>query len=101
MTSLTILMAEDDPDERFLMEQALPETRPCVGLRFAEDGQDLKEFLLKLGNLGSELKIRPHGFPEPLDLSSRKPFKTALHHQKGFQLLPIASSHAHRRGARI
>jgi hypothetical protein len=83
------------------MEQALLETGTCVGLRFAEDGKDLKEFFLKLRDLGSELKRRPHGCLEPLDLRGRKPFKMALHHQKGFPLRPIVFSHARRTGARI
>jgi hypothetical protein len=38
-------------------------------------GADFREeFLLILGDLGPELKIRLFGCPEPLDLGTRKPF---------------------------
>lgn len=60
-----------------------------------------KKFSLEPGNLGSELKIRPHGCPEPLDLRSRKPFKIVLHHQKGFQLITIVFAKTHRIRARV
>ena len=54
-----------------------------------------KVFSLKPGNFCSELKIRLDARPERLQLRSRKPFKIVLHHQKGFQLIPIVLGHAH------
>ena len=43
--SVTILMAEDDPDDRLLMQEAFDESRVCNELRFVEDGQELVEYL--------------------------------------------------------
>jgi CheY-like chemotaxis protein len=50
MLGFTILMAEDDPDDRFLMEQAFLETRTAGDLRFVEDGEELMRYLLRSGN---------------------------------------------------
>jgi len=49
MSGFTILMAEDDPDDRFLMEQALGDI--CTGrdLRFVEDGEELMAYLRRSG----------------------------------------------------
>lgn len=49
MGCITILMAEDDPDDRFLMEQALDDI--CTGrdLRFVEDGEELVAYLRRSG----------------------------------------------------
>ena len=42
-------MAEDDPDDRFLMEQAFMEIGNHVDLRFVEDGEELMHYLLRSG----------------------------------------------------
>jgi CheY-like chemotaxis protein len=47
----TILMAEDDPDDRFLMEQAFLEIGNHVDLRFVEDGEELIHYLLRSGGM--------------------------------------------------
>lgn len=44
---LTVLMAEDDPDDRFLIEQAFTESRVSGTLRFVEDGQELMDYLFR------------------------------------------------------
>jgi hypothetical protein len=41
MSSFTILMAKDDPDDRFLMEQAFLEIGNQLDSRFVEDGEEL------------------------------------------------------------
>jgi CheY-like chemotaxis protein len=49
MSCIVVLVADDDPDDRFLMEQALLETGSCVDLRFVEDGEELMHYLLRSG----------------------------------------------------
>jgi CheY-like chemotaxis protein len=50
MSSFTILMAEDDPDDRFIMEQALRELGTDADLRFVEDGEELMRYLRRCKN---------------------------------------------------
>jgi CheY-like chemotaxis protein len=60
MGCITILMAEDDPDDRFIMKQVLRESGTCVDLRFVEDGEELMGYLLRLGKYAdAELSPRP------------------------------------------
>ncbi|MBM4073293.1 MAG: response regulator [Planctomycetes bacterium] len=44
-----ILMAEDDPDDRLMAEQALRQYRLKNGIRFVEDGQELMDYLRRQG----------------------------------------------------
>jgi len=45
----TILMADDDSDDRFLMARAFQELDMDVGLRFVRDGEELMHYLLRRG----------------------------------------------------
>jgi CheY-like chemotaxis protein len=45
----TVLMAEDDPDDRFLIEQAFLEVQSRGDLRFVEDGEELISYLVRSG----------------------------------------------------
>jgi CheY-like chemotaxis protein len=71
MHDFTILMAEDDPDDRFLMEQALGEVVTSPDLRFVEDGEELMHYLRRSGRY-----IDPSFSPRPalvfLDLNMPK-----------------------------
>ena len=49
MSCYTILMAEDDPDDRFLVQEALRELGSCGDLRFVEDGEELMQYLGRSG----------------------------------------------------
>lgn len=42
----TILVADDDPDDRLLLEDALTETNLARSLYFVEDGEELMDYLL-------------------------------------------------------
>jgi len=42
---ISILVAEDDPDDRLLMEEALEENRLANNLHFVEDGEQLMDYL--------------------------------------------------------
>ncbi len=46
---ITILIAEDDPDDRLLTQRALEMSRVVNDLRFVEDGEELMEYLLHKG----------------------------------------------------
>ena len=49
MTPITILMADDDPDDRLLAAEALRESRVGNDLRFVEDGEQLLDYLRRRG----------------------------------------------------
>jgi CheY-like chemotaxis protein len=42
---ITILMAEDDPDDRMLVQEAFEESRLMNDLRFVEDGEQIMAYL--------------------------------------------------------
>ncbi|HEX7974475.1 MAG TPA: response regulator [Anaerolineales bacterium] len=46
---IVILMAEDDPDDRFLSEEALKEARVINDLHMVEDGEELMDYLCRRG----------------------------------------------------
>ncbi|HEX9013527.1 MAG TPA: response regulator [Anaerolineaceae bacterium] len=46
---VVILMAEDDPDDRFLSEEALKEARVINELHVVEDGEELMDYLCRRG----------------------------------------------------
>ena len=43
--SITILMADDDDEDRMLTKEAWQESRLANDLRFVEDGEELMEYL--------------------------------------------------------
>lgn len=46
---ITILVAEDDPDDRLLTQEALAESRVANDLRFVENGEELMDYLKQRG----------------------------------------------------
>lgn len=50
VTSITILMAEDDPDDRFLAQEALEEARLANRLCFVHHGEALMDYLYRRGD---------------------------------------------------
>ncbi len=75
---ITILVAEDDPDDRLLARQALEQSRLIGDLRFVEDGEELIDYLHHRGNYSD-----PGTSPRPglilLDLNTpRKDGREAL-----------------------
>jgi CheY-like chemotaxis protein len=46
---ITILMADDDPDDRLLAAEAMRESRVANDLRFVEDGEQLLDYLHRRG----------------------------------------------------
>ena len=75
---ITILMADDDPDDRQLTKEAFEESRLANDLRFVEDGEELLDYLHRRGKYAA-----PGAAPRPglilLDLNMpRKDGREAL-----------------------
>jgi two-component system response regulator len=68
---ITILMADDDPDDRQLTREAFEEARLANDLRFVEDGEELMDYLRRRGKYAD-----PAASPRPglilLDLNMPK-----------------------------
>src|SRR5580658_565478 len=47
--SVTILIADDDPDDRRLTKEAFDESKVVNDLRFVEDGEELLDYLNRRG----------------------------------------------------
>jgi len=56
---VTILMADDDPDDRMLMKKALDQNQTPHHLRFVENGVDLMDYLPVRVNYLEEKAIKP------------------------------------------
>lgn len=75
---VTILMADDDPDDCMLAQEALAESRLANDLHFVSDGEELLDYLYRRGKYA-----QPHSAPRPglilLDLNMpRKDGREAL-----------------------
>jgi two-component system response regulator len=80
--AITILMADDDPDDRQLTKEAFEEARLANDLRFVEDGVELLDYLHRRGKYAD-----PASSPRPgiilLDLNMpRKDGREALQELK-------------------
>ncbi len=68
---ITILMADDDPDDRMLTKEAMQEALVINELRFVEDGEELMDYLHQQGQYAD-----PDSSPRPglilLDLNMPK-----------------------------
>lgn len=53
--AITILIADDDPEDRMLMEEAFVESRLANALRFVEDGEQLMDYLYQRGHYADPL----------------------------------------------
>jgi two-component system, response regulator len=56
---INILMADDDPDDRMLMKEALEENNIPNVLEFVEDGAELMDYLTKKGRFVLEKTVKP------------------------------------------
>jgi CheY-like chemotaxis protein len=53
---INVLLAEDDPDDRYLISEALDESRLNIHLYIVEDGDELLDYLNRRGNYTDEAK---------------------------------------------
>ena len=75
---ITILMAEDDPEDRMLTQDAFQESRLANDLRFVEDGEELMDYLYRRGKF-SDPALSPRPGLILLDLNMpRKDGREAL-----------------------
>lgn len=84
---ITILMADDDPDDRLMTREAFEEARLGNDLRFVEDGEELMDYLLRRGPY-TEPKTSPQPGLILLDLNMpKKDGREALQEIKADPLL--------------
>ena len=61
---IVILMADDDPDDRMLTQEALEESHLVNELHFVEDGEELMDYLQRRGKYSSPSKSpKPGRYP--------------------------------------
>ena len=53
---VTILMAEDDPEDRMLTQDGFEESRLANDLRFVEDGEELMDYLYRRGKFSDPVQ---------------------------------------------
>jgi CheY-like chemotaxis protein len=76
---ITILLADDDADDRMLARDALVESRLANDLRFVEDGEDLMDYLHRRGRYAGDPAAAPRPGLILLDLNMpRKDGREAL-----------------------
>ena len=56
---ITILIADDDADDRMMMREAFEENRLANDLRFVQDGEELLDYLLGTGAYAGGALARP------------------------------------------
>jgi two-component system response regulator len=56
----TILIADDDADDRMMLKEALEENSFSHSVHFVEDGEELLDYLHQRGKFLSKKVIRPH-----------------------------------------
>jgi two-component system, response regulator len=56
---ISILMADDDPDDRMLMQEALAENKIANSIYFVENGEELLDYLNKTGKYKNEKCVTP------------------------------------------
>jgi two-component system, response regulator len=80
---ITIVICEDDEDDRLLIEQALKDAHISNELRFVSDGEELLDYLYQRGRFAGEIGLAPRPGLILLDLNMPKmDGREALQHIK-------------------
>ncbi|HYV95918.1 MAG TPA: response regulator [Gemmatimonadaceae bacterium] len=69
---ITILICDDDEDDRMLTQQALEDAHVANALRFVEDGEQLLDYLYQRGTFAGEMGLAPRPGLILLDLNMPK-----------------------------
>jgi CheY-like chemotaxis protein len=69
---ITILVCDDDEDDRMLTQQALEDAKISNALRFVHDGEQLLDYLYQRGEFAGELGLAPRPGLILLDLNMPK-----------------------------
>jgi CheY-like chemotaxis protein len=69
---ITILICDDDEDDRLLTQQALEDAHISNALRFVEDGEQCLDYLYQRGAFGGEIGLAPRPGLILLDLNMPK-----------------------------
>lgn len=69
---ITILICDDDEDDRMLTQQALEDAHISNALRFVEDGEELMDYLYQRGRFSGETGSAPRPGLILLDLNMPK-----------------------------
>jgi CheY-like chemotaxis protein len=69
---ITILICDDDEDDRMLTQQALEDAHIANNLRFVEDGEQLLDYLHQRGEFAGETGSAPRPGLILLDLNMRR-----------------------------
>jgi CheY-like chemotaxis protein len=69
---ITILICDDDEDDRLLTQQALDDAHVSNSIRFVEDGEQLLDYLYQRGEFGGERGRAPRPGLILLDLNMPK-----------------------------
>ncbi len=84
-TPITILVADDDVDDRMMIEEAFEESRLANEIQFVEDGEQLLAYLRREGEFAN-LKGKPYPGVILLDLNMpKKDGREALREMKADQ----------------
>jgi CheY-like chemotaxis protein len=59
LNPINILMADDDPDDRILMKEALEENNLPSNIHFVEDGKELLDYLHRRGQFAKKETFKP------------------------------------------
>jgi CheY-like chemotaxis protein len=90
--SITILMADDDPDDCLLVSKAFKASRLCNDLRFVKDGEELMDYLYQRGTY-ADTTLAPRPGIILLDLNMpKKDGREALREIKsdpGLRAIPV------------
>lgn len=69
---ITILICDDDEDDRMLTQQALEDAHISNAIKFVEDGEELLDYLYQRGKFGGEIGLAPRPGLILLDLNMPK-----------------------------
>jgi two-component system, response regulator len=69
---ITILICDDDEDDRTLTQQALEDAHVSNSIRFVEDGEQLLDYLYQRGKFAGEMGLAPRPGLILLDLNMPK-----------------------------